>query len=285
MVPEAVAEWIARQGHGRVVAADAVAGGCINDARQLRCDDGHSLFLKSNPRAPAGLFAAEAAGLAALAVPGAPRVPAVHLVGEDFILLEDLPPGRKTADHAERFGRDLAALHAHPVDAFGFARATWCGDTLQPNPVTADGHAFYAEHRFGFQARLGRERGRLSARQAQAVEAFAARLPELVPAHGPALLHGDLWSGNAHVGPAGEPALIDPACYHGWPEAELAMTRLFGGFSEGFYRAYEEASDIAPDWRDRVDLHNVYHLLNHANIFGGGYAAQALAIVERYVAT
>ncbi|MDA3959327.1 MAG: fructosamine kinase family protein [Planctomycetota bacterium] len=283
MLPKSVTTWLAKHGHGAVVSDHSVSGGCINDTRVLRTDAGSTVFCKHNPAAPAALFAAEAAGLQALAIAGAPRVPEVYAVDDHFLLLEYLPPGPRRADYWACFGRALAALHAQGDEHFGFAVDTYCGDTRQPNAACPDGYAFYAQQRFGFQAQLARTAGLIGAREHQRIERFAERLSDWVPVQSPALIHGDLWSGNAHTTSDGAPALIDPAAYYGWPEAELAMTCLFGGFAPDFYAAYEEAAPIAADWRTRVDLHNVYHLLNHANIFGGAYTGQALAVIQRYL--
>ena len=281
MLPQEVSDWLESRGHA-ISDLSPVSGGCINTTVRVACRDGSAWFVKINRSAPSGMFQGEAAGLDALAQAGGPRIPSVHLICDHSLVMEDLPSGPRQADYWERFGRELAQVHAHQAKKFGFGCDTWCGDIRQPNQWCADGFTFYAEQRFGFQAKLAHQRGHLNRLQVQAIERFADRLPDLVPVQGPALLHGDLWSGNAHVDPTGAPALIDPACYYGWPEADLAMTQLFGGFPEAFYRAYEASGQVADDWRNRVDLHNVYHLLNHANIFGGGYAGQALAIVCRY---
>jgi len=282
-IPEAVHAYLLAHEHGAITATADLGGGCISAAHRLEVSSGARFFLKTNAVVEDGFFAAEAAGLAALAVPGAPAVPRVHLHGEDFILMELIEPGRRAGDYAERFGRQLAVLHDIMGPHFGFTCDTFCGATRQPNRACEDGHAFYAEQRYGHQARLARDGGLIGAREVAEVEAFAARLGELVPAQPPSLLHGDLWVGNAHTTPEGHPALIDPAVYWGWAEAELAMTTLFGGFAPAFYRAYHEARPQIGDWRDRADIHNCYHLFNHANLFGGGgYLSQALGIVRRY---
>ncbi|MBN1665608.1 MAG: fructosamine kinase family protein, partial [Anaerolineales bacterium] len=154
--------------------------------------------------------------------------------------------------------------------------------TPQPNPWQADGYRFFAEQRLLYQARLARRRNLIEAADLAQVEGLAARLPDLVPEQPAALLHGDLWTGNAASDSAGRPALIDPAAYYGWAEAELAMTTLFGSFPAEFYAAYEEARPLAPGYRGRFDLYNLYHLLNHVNLFGRGYLGQVQAILRRY---
>ena len=268
----------------RLATQSPVSGGCISQALRLTSTSGERCFLKLYRDAPTGLFAGEATGLAALAaVSGAPRTPAVLAQGNSFILLEDLTPGRQVNDYWERFGRELACLHAHHGPHFGFTCDNHCGSTPQPNPATSDGCAFFATARLGYQSRLAESRGLLSSSERRLIEQLGERLPELVPGQPASLIHGDLWSGNAHTGPNGEPVLIDPAAHWGWAEAELAMTLLFGGFPARFYAAYVEAGNLASDWEERVELYNSYHLLNHLNLFGRSYHAQVMAAIQRYL--
>jgi len=283
-IPDAVAQWCRTSGHGGVAASEPLSGGCVSQTRRLRCADGASLVLKQMPGAPTTLFASEAAGLRAIAAaPGAPRAPTVLLDAASFLLMEDLPAGPRADDYWPRFGRELAALHDTHGPHFGFDCDGFCGPTPQPNTPTDDGHAFFAEQRLRHQARLARDAGLLDADGARLIEALCDRLTALIPEQPPSLIHGDLWSGNAHSTPDGAPALIDPAAHWSWAEAELGMTALFGGFPEAFYHAYEEARPLAAGWRQRLDIYNVYHLLNHANIFGGGYLSQALSACRRFV--
>jgi fructosamine-3-kinase len=281
-VPQEVKAWCHQSGHGEVVRVDAVAGGCINQGCRLHTSDGATFFLKVNERTPPDMFPCEAAGLRALAVPEGPRVPEVHLFGPTFILLEDLRPAAPQPDYWEEFGRRLAGLHNHVNERFGFESDNYIGSTPQPNPWTEDGYAFFAEHRLVFQARMAFKRGLIEKQDHAAVERLAGALPQLIPDQPASLIHGDLWSGNALTGPHGEPAMIDPAAHYGWAEAELAMTALFGAFPAAFYQAYEETRPLPPGWRDRFPIYNLYHLLNHVNLFGGGYLGQVRAILGRY---
>ena len=281
-LPTAVKSWCRQAGFGELRRADPVGGGCINQGRRLHTSTGATFFLKSNAQAPADMFACEAAGLRALAVPAGPRVPQVHLVGADFILLEDLRPAAPQPDYWEQFGRRLAALHNQQSERFGFEGDNYIGSTPQPNPWTADGYTFFAQHRLLFQARMAFERRLIDGQDVQAVERLAAALPELIPPQPASLIHGDLWSGNALCGPQGEPAIIDPATHYGWAEAELAMTALFGAFPPAFYQAYQEVRPLQPGWRERFPIYNLYHLLNHVNLFGGGYLGQVRAILRRH---
>ena len=270
-------EWL-----GEIVSVQPLIGGDVSRAMRLEMGENRSLVLKVKPDAPPDTFVREAEGLAALTVDGGPRIPAVHLTGPDFILLEDLRPAPPRPDYWEDFGRRLAALHLNTNVRCGFAHDNYCGANRQRNPWTESGHEYFAEHRLRFQARLARDNERLDAPDVRRIESICERLPDLVPPQSPALIHGDLWNGNALSGPRGEPALIDPAAHYGWAEAELAMTLLFGGFPPAFYAAYANAYPLAPGWRGRADLYNLYHLLNHLNVFGASYLPRVRAILSRY---
>jgi fructosamine-3-kinase len=279
----AAAAWLQAHGFGGVVRSHSAAGGCINNGATLETERGASFFLKTNSDAPADMFAREAAGLQALrAVRGGPRYPEPLAWGADFLLLEDLKPAGRAKDYWQTLGRQLAAQHAATNPRFGFEHNNYIGTTPQINSWTEDGHAFFAEHRLRYQARLAEDGGRLTAAEAAGVKRLAARLPELVPAQPASLLHGDLWGGNAISDGASQPALIDPAAHYGWAEAELAMTALFGGFAAEFYRAYEEARPLEAGWRQRLELYNLYHLLNHLNLFGRSYHGQVVELVRKY---
>lgn len=216
-VPAAVAEWLSAHKLGDAVRLEPVGGGCINNGGVLVTSIGKRFFLKTNSNCPEDMFEREAGGLHAIAqAPGGPRVPAVHLQGRDFILIEDLAPAPQTKTYWADFGRQLAALHNFTAEDFGFDADNYIGSTPQPNPWTADGYQFYAHHRFTFQAEMAARRGLLSQQELALAHDLAARLPELVPVQPPSLLHGDLWSGNQIADAGGNPAIIDPAAYYGW---------------------------------------------------------------------
>jgi len=282
MIPSAVGAWLRQAGHGEVLRRQPVGGGCINNGSLLETANGANFFLKTNRSAPEELFAREAEGLQELRKGGELRVPQAYVWGADYILMEDLAPALRAADYWEELGRGLAKIHGHTSPRFGFEHDNYLGSTPQPNPWTADGYAFFAEQRLGFQARLARDTGGLTGSEATLVGRLAARLPELVPPQPAARLHGDLWGGNAISDGRGRPALIDPAVYYGWPEAELGMTVLFGGFEPRFYAAYEEERPLEKGWRQRLPIYNLYHLLNHLNLFGAGYHTQVMEIVKRF---
>jgi fructosamine-3-kinase len=249
---------------------------------RLRTEKGERFFLKVNRSTPPDMFQREAEGLAALRVLDGPRVPEPYLLGPDFLLLEDLNPGRRGKNYWVNMGRQLAALHEHTNERFGFDSDNYIGSTRQTNNWTADGYAFFGEQRLVFQAELAAGRGLLNGEEVGRVASLAKCLPELVPEQPASLIHGDLWGGNAITGPEGEPAIIDPAAHYGWAEAELGMTALFGGFSGEFYAAYNETRPLALGWRERFSLYNLYHVLNHLNLFGRGYHGQAMRIVAQY---
>jgi fructosamine-3-kinase len=282
MLPDPVLTWLSQNGFGLVKSSRPVAGGCINNGAVLKTESGRTFFLKTNRRAPADMFEREAQGLEALAVDGGPRVPLPYLYGENFLLLEDLAPAPRRAGYWVEFGRQLAALHGHTGDRFGFPHDNYIGSTPQPNTPNADGYDFFAERRLLYMAGLARQAGLLNPEQFRRVERMATRLPDLVPGGLPSLIHGDLWSGNATTDSFGEPALIDPAAHYGWAEAELAMTALFGPFPFEFYRSYEEARSLEPGYRERFPIYNLYHLLNHLVLFGTGYLGDVLEILHDF---
>lgn len=282
MIPNAVAAWLQDHGYGTVVTQQPVAGGCINNGQRLRTKSGESFFLKTNTSAPEDMFTREAQGLIELRKADGPRFPEPYLWAEEFLLMEDLKPATRAPDYWEKLGSQVAQLHKNTNPQFGFAHNNYIGSTPQPNKWIADGYEFFAAQRLGFQARLARDNGGLTRSEAADVERLAARLPDLVPLQSASLIHGDLWGGNAISDAAGQPALIDPAAHYGWAEAELGMFMLFSGFVEEFYRVYEEERPLEPGWRQRLDIYNLYHLLNHLNLFGSGYHAQVIGVLRRF---
>jgi protein-ribulosamine 3-kinase len=282
LIPDEVSAWLLEQGHGVVVSEEPVGGGCINNGARIKTKNGQRFFIKTNLSAPAEMFAREAKGLSALRIAAAVRVPDSHMTGEDFILLEDLAPAPRSADYWETLGRQLARLHKHTDQQFGFNHDNYLGSTPQPNPRTTDGYEFFAEHRLGFQVRLARDNDLLSRGELLEFEELIGKLADLIPIQPASLIHGDLWGGNAISDSAGQPALIDPASHYGWAEAELGMTALFGGFAQAFYAAYEAERPLERGWQERLDIYNLYHLLNHLNLFGHGYHGQVVSILRRF---
>ena len=264
-----------------------VAGGDISSAWRIDTASG-AVFLKTGPATSAGMFAAEAEGLAEIAATHTVRVPQPLAHGETsggaFIALEWLDFSRGTRVAEERLGEQLAALHGCTRARFGWHRDNTIGLTPQPNPWTGEWIAFFAEHRLGHQLRLAAERGYGGDLQRDGAR-LIERLPVLLDGYSPAasLLHGDLWGGNwACCDDA--PVIFDPAVYYGDRESDLAMTRLFGGFGPAFYAAYEAAWPLAPGHAARNGLYQLYHVLNHLNLFGRAYHGRALDITRRLLA-
>jgi protein-ribulosamine 3-kinase len=282
MIPEKVHDWLFDNQYGSILSSKAVSGGSINNALLLETESGATFFLKTNHNAPPDMFAREAQGLQALVVPDGPTVPKPYLHGENFILMQDLQPATRQDDYWADFGYKFAALHNHTNPEFGFDHDNYIGSTPQPNSWTEDGYAFFAEHRLKIQTQLAVKNGLIIGADARRIDSLTDRLPEIVPEQPASLIHGDLWSGNAMIDDVGGAAIIDPATHYGWAEADLAMTTLFGSFPDDFYRAYQEARPLEPGIRDRFLLYNLYHLLNHLNLFGRGYLNQVMGVVRRY---
>lgn len=266
-----------------VLERQAVGGGSISRSWRVRLADGRLAFVKQHARPPSGFFAAEARGLARIAETACIATPSVLAVGPHHLVLSWIESSPLTPAGQQQLGQQLALMHAVSSEHFGFDEDNFCGLSPQPNPRMRDGHAFFREARLMYQGRMARQARKLSATDLQRLERLCGKLPSLVPDQSPALIHGDLWSGNVMADRHGRPVLIDPAVHFGWPEAELAMTRLFGGFGEAFYRSYaDHNAALLPDWEQRVPLYNLYHLLNHLNLFGGGYLQSVRTILNRF---
>jgi fructosamine-3-kinase len=265
---------------GPPASATPVSGGSIDEAYLLAAPDGRRWFLKLNDADCHDMFAAEAAGLEELAAAGAIRVPRplVHgVAGDDaYLLLEHLELAAESPAAAAELGRRLAAQHRVTQPRFGWHSDNTIGRTPQRNSWCEDWIDFLRQHRFGYQLNLARANGHDHGLLEQG-QALLERLPALLAGHdpAPALLHGDLWAGNWGATPQGEPVVYDPAVYYGDREADLAMTRLFRGFPPAFYEAYQAAWPLPPGHERRAELYNLYHVLNHLNLFGGAYAGQA----------
>jgi len=265
-----------------VQSAVAVAGGNIATTQRIDLADRRSVFVKTGGNG----FLQEANGLRELARAEAIRIPEVLHAEPDLLVLEHIATAPPPADFMANFGRAFAELHQHTTPHFGFVEDNFIGATRQLNVATGnaaeDWPTFYWTHRLEPQTRLAADAG---FDLADDMNALARRLPELLAGseEPPRLLHGDLWSGNFLCDEAGAPVLIDPAVYYGHREADLGMTHLFGGFSAGFYQAYEEAAPLPSGSAERRPLYMLYHVLNHLNLFGGSYAGQARRIMRSYL--
>jgi fructosamine-3-kinase len=277
-------EEIATAVGAAVVETHSVPGGDINRALRAVLEDGREAFVKYRRGAPVEMYLAEADGLSWLAAAGAVRVPAVLGVGrgaQPFLALEWLDMRRSAG--GEELGRALAALHGAGADAFGYPRDNFIGPLAQANGVRSTWAEFYGEMRLLPMGRAAAAAGGIAPEALHALDRLIARLDDLVgPPEPPARLHGDLWSGNAAT-VGGRPCLLDPAVYGGHREVDLAMMRLFGGFDQACFDAYDEVFPSAAGAHERVALYQLYPLLVHAVLFGGGYGARASAAIESYL--
>lgn len=264
-----------------------LGGGCINDAYKVS-DGERCYFVKTNRAALRDMFEAEMAGLNEIHASASIRAPlpiATGVSGQSaFLVLEHLDLRDSKIDDA-LLGQHLAAMHAHHQDQFGWFRDNTIGSTLQRNTHGADWPRFWRQHRLGFQLELAARNGYTGDLQRQGEKLLDA-IPLFFAAYQPApsLLHGDLWSGNVSGLSDGAPVIFDPAVYYGDRETDLAMTELFGGFSPRFYAAYNECAPLDAGYKTRKTLYNLYHILNHANLFGGGYRAQSEAMIGKLLA-
>jgi fructosamine-3-kinase len=264
-----------------------LGGGDINYALMLETSTG-KYFLKYNSasRYP-GMFKAEAEGLKLMQSTNTVAVPDVVGFGDDgqeaFLILQYLEKGYRSEKMMEQAGRQLAFMHKTTAPVFGLECDNYIGSLPQKNTRYAKWSDFFAASRIEPMLRMAREKGLLDPKILRAFSNLLARLDELVPAEPPALVHGDLWGGNYLPCTDGKVYLIDPAVYFGHREMDLAMTMLFGGFPEAFYEGYEAVFPLQKGWKKRIDIHNLYPLLVHVNLFGGGYVSSVASIVNKFI--
>lgn len=272
----------------KLVKALPVSGGDINAAYRLQAENS-SVFVKLNKPDRLAMFEAEAAGLQALALSRTIRVPEVIACdqgsGHAFLALEYIALNSLNSRSAQLLGQQLAQLHRQQQAYFGWSRDNTIGSTTQVNGHYQDWPSFWSEQRLGHQLSLAAAKGYGGRLQTQG-EKLRADLKAFFAGYRPqpALVHGDLWGGNAAVDNQGNPVIYDPACYFGDRETDLAMTELFGGFGASFYQAYQEAYPLDPGYASRKTLYNLYHILNHLNLFGSSYRHQAETMIDRLLA-
>ncbi len=276
---------------------ESAGGGCINSALRLYLSTGTTLFVKWNPDAPSDIFECEAEALRIMQQATSLKVPTPIIVGNatphtpSFLVLEDLTASNSRSRRDpnikfdEELAKGLAEMHCYCGPAFGFSRDNFIGATPQPNAWSDSWLEFFRHQRLEHMVKLLSEKGKITGATANLAARFLEKLDRFLGgiATKPVLLHGDLWGGNVMPDANGRPALIDPACYYGHHEADLAMTQLFGGFSARFYEVYAEILPLADGYRERFQIYNLYHILNHAYLFGGGYLNQAVSIMARFV--
>ena len=271
-----------------ILSASTMGGGCISDSLKIKMNSGADYFLKVNFSTPADMFFKEANGLNELKKSNSLRVPKVIMAEKNFILLELINQGNRIKNFYEDFGRGFALLHKFTSDSFGFYEDNYIGSNEQINiPNMGEENnwvKFYFDNRILFQLKLAEKNGYATRELAAGVSKLENKIEKILEGteESPSLLHGDLWGGNYVVDDLGKACLIDPAVYYGHREADLAMTKLFGGFGSAFYSAYNEAFPLAPGYEYREDLYKLYHILNHLNLFGRGYYQQAISIINSY---
>jgi protein-ribulosamine 3-kinase len=264
----------------------SAGGGCINAAHVLE-GGGQRYFVKINAASRLDMFEAEAEGLTEILNSHSISAPQPLALGrsggEAFLVLEYIELGGRGSP--DRLGRELAAMHRTTAQRFGWHRDNTIGATPQPNAWNADWIEFWRERRLRFQLDLAVKNG-AGRGLGDKGERLLDALPMLLGSHRPlpSLLHGDLWGGNYGFSAGGDPVIFDPAVYYGDRETDLAMTELFGGFPAAFYAAYQEAWPLDPGYGTRKILYNLYHVLNHYNLFGGGYRHQAESMMDRLLA-
>lgn len=292
MIPDEIRQYIdhwlnAEFSSGTMLMAEIpLSGGSINATFHLKTTS-DSFFLKYNDAAKyPGMFRQEARGLQMLKNAGCIGIPEVLLTAETgtyaFILLEFIA-GRIPRENFYRvFGQQLSALHAHSAATFGLDHDNYIGSLHQSNRISDNWIDFLVERRLQPLLENAVNERNLNMQDARLFENIYARLPGIFPPEPPALLHGDLWSGNFMTGNDGFPCIFDPAVYFGHREMDIAMTRLFGGFAPEFYEAYNDTLPLEPGWEKRIPIHQLYPLLVHVNLFGGSYASQIRSVIGRF---
>lgn len=263
----------------------SVGGGCINQGYRVS-GNGTEYFVKLNQASQLEMFAAEAIGLKQMYATQTITVPQPICWGiadnSSYIVLQWLDLGGSNSQSWREMGRQLAAMHREGTsESFGWERNNTIGSTPQINTWTDNWADFFAEHRLGYQLKLAKRRGGNFGDPNQVIKAVRDKLADRQPQA--SLVHGDLWSGNAAITDDGKPVILDPATYYGDRETDIAMTELFGGFPKAFYHGYNEVWQLDSGYQQRKSLYNLYHVLNHFNLFGGGYGSQAQRIINNVI--
>ena len=263
----------------------SVGGGCINQGYKLLGND-NSYFVKLNQASKADMFQAEALGLKQMYATKTITIPQPICWGtvetSSYIVLEWLNLGRGNNDSWWEMGRQLAMMHRQgTAEHYGWEINNTIGSTPQINTWMDNWADFFAEQRIGYQLRLANRKGGNFPDTDNIVSAVRAKLADRQPEA--SIVHGDLWSGNANITADGQPTIFDPATYYGDREVDIAMTELFGGFPATFYQGYNRQWQLDSGYKERKNIYNLYHILNHFNLFGGGYGSQAKRIIKQIV--
>ena len=256
----------------------SIVGGCINNAIKINTNKG-DFFVKWNTNSKANMFQSEYSGLKVLKDTNTIRIPNVLCFDDDFLILEFIPPSNPNNAFWEVFGQKLALMHKQTHSKFGLDFDNYIGSLYQDNTQNKNWTEFFIQNRLQAQLSIGNFSGTLLSD----IDKLFQKLPNLFPNEKPALLHGDLWSGNFLAKNGDTPMLIDPAIYYGNREMDIAMSKLFGGFNSDFYFAYNESRPLENGWGERMQICNLYPLLVHVNLFGGAYINQVKNILSYYV--
>jgi fructosamine-3-kinase len=266
----------------KITSINPLSGGDINAVYRLETKDSKYVIKVNKADAFPGLFEKEALGLKTMRDTKTIDVPEVLGYGtfqnNTYLVLEYKEQGRVSQNFWEKFGQELAAMHRHSRGSFGFNQDNYIGSLPQYNASESTASAFYIHQRLQPQFSMARNRGY----EFKNIETFFKQVERVIPKEPPALIHGDLWSGNFLVNSQNKPCLIDPAVAYAPREMDLAMMKLFGGFDEVMYQTYQESFPLAKDWEDRIALWQLYYVLVHVNIFGGHYYSQAQSLMSSY---
>ena len=272
-----------------VLSSSQADGGCINQTHILQLSNGERVFLKHNSNPASDFFITEAKGLQLLSqAEKGPRIPKILALqnspNPSFLILEFIAQSSPALDFPVKFARLLAELHRTTHHNYGLDHDNYIGNTPQRNVSENNGIHFFRDHRLRYQQELARKSGNLPKKTDKNLNKLCDRVENYLDISGekPALLHGDLWSGNYFSDRNHTPCIFDPAVYFGLREADLAMTELFGRLPQRFYEAYHEAFPLNPGYQERKDLYNLYHLLNHLNLFGSSYLASVEQVLKKY---
>lgn len=267
----------------KIAHQNSIGGGCIGNSNKVTTESKNTYFVKFYSKT--GVAQAEALGLRELEKAKAIKVPHVIGYSNNTLVLNYIESNRQTSNFQNKLGEKFATLHKYKGNKFGFIEDNFIGDSDQINNLSDNWIQFYTKNRLSFQIKLAKRNGLADNQLIDKFTKLKAIIPDILEKseESPALLHGDLWGGNVMSDENGEPCLIDPAVYYGHREADLAMTKLFGGFSKEFYDSYNKTYPLKKGYQQRENLYKLYHILNHLNLFGRSYYGQAVSLMDSYL--